>query len=205
MTVRLSPGPAAGPHDARAALEQFDAIDGELERVRAAAAAWRTGMAGLLAALVGFGLLKGRTDIGQLAAPWPAVTGGILLATAVTGGFAAIWLLRAAHGRPERTRFDRAVPGRIADHVAAGLALHDLRRGIAATLGCATLLIAAVATTWYGPAKGGPKMRVQQLGSVLCGTVTGLDQGRLTLKTDAGLVTVDLTRALTVKPVDNCP
>lgn len=205
MNIGLSAGPPAEPRHAAAAQERYGLLAGELERVRTAAAAWRTGMAGLLAALAGFGLVKGRTDLGQLAPPWPVVTGVLLLAAAVAGGAGAIRLLRAAHGRPSFTTLDPALPGVVADHLAAGAALRDLRRGIGATLACAALLVAAVGATWYGPGKDGPRLRVQQPGSVLCGSVVGLDQGRLTLKTEAGQVTVDLARALTVQPVDRCP
>jgi hypothetical protein len=204
MRVQLAPGPPAQPHHGAAAREHYGLLAGELERVRAAAAAWRTGMAGLLAALAGFGLVKGRTDIGQLAAPWPAVTGMLLLTAAVAGGAAAIWLLRAAHGRPQLTSFDPGISGLVSDHLVADIALRDLRRGITTILACAALLIAAVATTWYGPDEAKPQLRVQQPGGWLCGSVIGLEQGRLTLQTEAGRVAVDLTRAWTVQPVDRC-
>lgn len=204
MSVSLAAGPPAEPRHAAAAQERYALLAGEMDRVRAAAAAWRTGMAGLLAALIGFGLVKGRTDIGQLASPWPVVTGVLLLAAAIAGGAGALWLLRAAHGRPALTALDPSLPGVLADHLAARAALRDLGRGIGATLTCAALLIAAVGATWYGPGKDGPRLRVQQPGSLLCGSVVGVDQGRLTLKTDAGQVTVDLSQALTIQPVDRC-
>ncbi|MEV4758492.1 hypothetical protein AB0J86_25770 [Micromonospora sp. NPDC049559] len=205
MSVNLAAGPPAEPWHAALAQERYGLLAGELDRVRAAATAWRTGMAGLLAALVGFGLVKGRTDIGQLAPPWPVVTGVLLLAAAVAGGAGALWLLRAAHGRPAVSPLAPSLPGVLADHLAAGTALRDLRRGVAATLACAALLVAAVATTWYGPGKDGPRLRVQQPGSVLCGSVVGVDRGRLTLRTEAGQVTVELGQALTVQPVERCP
>lgn len=70
MTLHVSAGGPAGPHDRRAARARLELLANELPRVRAAATGWRNGIAALLAGLIGFGLIKGRTDVGELAAPY---------------------------------------------------------------------------------------------------------------------------------------
>jgi hypothetical protein len=77
MSFQLRPGPSATPADLRAAQERERLLRSELPRVRAAAAAWRNGLAGLLAALAGFGFIKGQSD---LVFPSFAMSEGLVLA-----------------------------------------------------------------------------------------------------------------------------
>lgn len=80
------------------------ALAQELGRVREVAVAWRNGLGAILAGLVGFGLIKGRSDVGQAAPQWAVTAGLLLLAALAAGGFGALSLLRAAHGRPDCVR-----------------------------------------------------------------------------------------------------
>lgn len=205
MTVELSPGPKGGPEDALAGHERQLVLRQELVRVRAAAVAWRNGLAGLVAALLSFGLIRGRTDVGRLAAPWGVVVGALLLVALTLAGVATFWLLRAANGRPTLTPSARLLTGPAGDHPVAVAALRDLRRGMLGAAVCAGLLVAAVGTTWYGPDRAAEKLRVVVPGATWCGEVTGVDQGRLSLSTSDGRVTVDLAQVLAVKPVGSCP
>ena len=66
MTNPIQPGPDATTTDFDAAIERDRLTTTELPRVRAAATAWRNGLAGLLTALIGFGLIKGRSDVTEL-------------------------------------------------------------------------------------------------------------------------------------------
>jgi hypothetical protein len=205
MSVVLGPGPPADRADAARAQEIQRSLRDELPRARAAAIAWRNGLAGLLTGLVGFGLIRGRTEIDKVASPWHAVVGLLLLAALLVGTAAALWLLRACHGRPGLTPVDDTISELTRDHLIAVATLSDLRRGIVTTLTCAALLVSAVGTTWYAPAKSGARLRVQLPGAALCGGVVGIDHGILTLRTDAGSVAVDLATVLTVQPVEACP
>jgi hypothetical protein len=154
--IKINPGPDATVADLQRAERLGEMLAGERERVSAAALAWRNGLAGLLVALAGFSLIKGRSDISELT-PVPGRIVGILLLLAVgTGAAGALSLLRAAHGRPSILDATRVQPGVIADHEEALAAAHALRRGIALTLVCAVLLVGAVGTTWYGPAHAKP-------------------------------------------------
>lgn len=73
---RLTPGRPATAADLRAAQERDELLRTELPRVRQAATAWRNGLGALLAGLVGFGLIKGRSDVRELATGWAAAVSG---------------------------------------------------------------------------------------------------------------------------------
>ena len=207
MTTQLSPGPPADPRDRAAAARQYQLIRDELPRLRAAALAWRNGLAGLLAGLVGFGLIKGRTDIGELTGPFSAAAGLLLLAALAAGTTAALLLLRAAHGSPAAVRLrgtgQRSVLA--IDHDEAMVALRALRLGLAFSLACLALLCAAVGTTWYGPARQGPSIEVVTPAGAFCGEAVQLTHGRLNLKTSSGQIAVDMNTALGVQAVAVCP
>ena len=153
MSRVLRPGPAATARDLQAAQERETLRRSELARVRAAATAWRNGLAGLLAALAGFGLVKGRSDINELAPVWAGAVGVILLLALLTGAAGALSLIRALSGRPRLVDVGRLPSRAHAEHVEAVASAKALRRGIALTLACATLLVAAVGATWYGPGR----------------------------------------------------
>lgn len=199
----LRPGPPATPADLRAAQERERLLRSELSRVRAAATAWRNGLAGLLAALAGFGLIKGQSDISRLSVQWGVAVGVLLLWAVIAGALGALLLIRAANGRPSVVS-TRNLLGRVAaDHKEALAAATALRRGIALTLGCAALLVAAVGATWYGPGRPQPALLVTTPVGSVCGTLVRLSNGRITLETAAGETT--LVQPSTVVPVEACP
>jgi hypothetical protein len=154
--IRLTPGPPATPLDLHQALLRERLARTELDRVRQAAHAWRNGLAGLLAAVVGFSLIKGRSDIGELTSAASVAVGVILSAALVVGTGAALALLYAAHGRPSVRVLESASEVVLADHRDALSAARALRRGIVLSLTCGALLATAVGVTWYGPADPNP-------------------------------------------------
>ncbi|MFD6553205.1 hypothetical protein [Streptomyces sp. NPDC058398] len=139
------------PADLHQAQHRQHVLRTELPRVRPAALAWRNGLAALLAGLVGFGLVKGRSDVSGLDEHWAAAVGGLLLTALLLGASAAVWLMSAAHGLPRVLAVDRLPSRTAADHDEAVRSAKRLRRGIGATFGCAAALVAAVGATWYGP------------------------------------------------------
>lgn len=57
--------------------------------------------------------------------------------------------------------------------------LAALGRGMLGAIAAATMLAAAVAITWFGPAKGGPRLSVTDgTGASWCGTVKETAQGQ---------------------------
>jgi hypothetical protein len=175
-----------------------------LPSVRSSALAWRNGLAGLLTGLLGFSLIKGRSDIGKLAMPWSAFVGVALLVALVIGAYGAMNLLSAAHGRPKSIPRAEVTSRLAADHEAATHARRALNRGIAAVLACTAFLVAAVAMTWYGPEKSPPKLRVVVAGESICGSVVRLASGILTLRTEDGERAMNLAEATGMTPVAIC-
>lgn len=180
--IRLRPGPPATVADLRRAQALAGLLRAELERVRSVALAWRNGLGALLLALVGFSLIRGRTDVGTLAPGWAALVGVLLLAALVTGAVGALALLRAAHGRLAVTPVTALPPLPAGDHQEAVAAVRALRTGVLLVLLCAALLVAAVGVTWYGPPRTGPFVQVGP------GTVCGTAAGMLTVRTATGPV-----------------
>lgn len=205
MSGPLAPGPSATPADLRAAQERELLLRTELPRVRQAAVAWRNGLGGLLAALVGFSLVRGQSDITRLAPHWGVAVGLLLLAALLAGASGALLLIRAANGRPSVASPRELLPRLAADHLEALASATALRRGIGLTLTCTALMVAAVATTWYGPTKDEPRLRVSTPDGAVCGRVARVDHGVMILDTAGGHVTVDLAAASTIEPVATCP
>lgn len=202
---RPEPGRPATPADLLRAQHREAFLHSELERVRSAAVAWRNGLGALLAGLVGFGLVKGRTDISGLV-PSAAVTVGVLLLIALLVGAVGGWLLlRAAHGRPAVVAVGNLPPAPVLAHQEAISAARFLRRGSTATLLCATLLVSAVGLTWYGPPRTSPMQQVDLSdGSSLCGTVVRVAAGSLVLRTPSGERTIALDDAVGLRPIPSC-
>jgi peptidoglycan/LPS O-acetylase OafA/YrhL len=205
MTSSVAPGPASSPDDARATREFRRLLREELPRVRAAAVDWRNGLVGLLTALVAFSLIRGRSDISQLAGPWDVLVGILLLVALLAGACAALSLIRAANGTPAMTSVTRLWPAGMADHLEAKAAVRALRRGIVMSLGCAALLVAAVGITWYGPPKDAPPLQIVSPGMTICGQVIRLGSEMISIGTEAGEVSVELNQIRSIRPLESCP
>jgi hypothetical protein len=209
--IQVTRGTTTGPRDRLVARAQRRLPTDELTRVRAMALAWRNGLGALLAGLIGFGLVKGRTDVGSLASPYGVVVGVLLVLALLAGGIAAILVLRAAHGRPAGASMAAVAarpsddPEGDAEQVEAGVSARALENGVRLAFVCVTLLVAAVAVTWYGPAKSKPQIAVVTSGSTWCGDVVKLSGGILTLKTDTGQTDVRLGEAVGLRAVAACP
>ncbi|MFD7472199.1 hypothetical protein ACFV8Z_08380 [Streptomyces sp. NPDC059837] len=208
--MNIAPGSPPDPADLATARHRYETVQQALPRVREKALAWRNGVGALLAGLIGFGLIKGRSDIGELASPYDAFVGWVLLAALTAGTVAALLLLRAAHGRPVavdlrdlRTGHGSGSPAS-ADHIETHMAARALSWGLALALTCTALLVTAVGMTWYGPDKKKPAIEVVTPTGVRCGSVVRMEAGRLTLKTAMGEVIVNLERADGIRAVASC-
>lgn len=204
MTPTLRPGHPAKPEDLLRAQDRDRLLDRELPAVREAALAWRNGLGALLAALVGFGLIKGRSEVSELASPWDVVSGLVLLAALVSGAVAAVLLLRAAHGSPALQILRNTHPGAMWAHAEAVRAARVLRFGIYWFFGTVTCLILAVAVTWYGPGTSGPELSVTVNGETVCGSVVDVQGGVLELETSTGDRDVRLQQVIDMRAVSSC-
>jgi multisubunit Na+/H+ antiporter MnhG subunit len=206
--MKVKAGPPAGPADRTGAKALQGLTADELNRIRSGAVAWRNGLGALLAGLLGFSLIKGRSDVSQLRPGYAIAVGALLLAALITGAVAAVLVMRAAHGRPSSVdlRDDVPDPAAAAREIEADRSERALGRGVRLVFGCVALLIAAVAVTWYGPEKDKPRIDVQLTdNSRWCGEVISIQAGRLTLKTARGQVLVNLTEATTIAATNACP
>ncbi|KNE82189.1 hypothetical protein ADZ36_12505 [Streptomyces fradiae] len=197
--------PATTPAQRRRARERTRTLRAELPRVRAAAASWRNGLGALLAGLLGFGLIQGRSDVGELARPWGLTAGGLLAGALLAGLAGALCLMRAAHGTYRTTSPTAHTSQAAADHQETLVAAGRLLWGIRCALLCVLLLAAAVGTTWYGPGKDSALLRVDTPSESVCGSVLRLDDGKARLLTKDGQVTLALPKGSVVRPVDKCP
>jgi hypothetical protein len=193
MSQLVGAGPPATPDDLRAAQERDRLLSTELPRVRAAAVAWRNGLAGLLTALAGFSLIKGHSDISKLAETWAIGAGIALLVAFLAGAAGALLLIRAANGRPAIARVRRLLTRAAADHEEALAASTALRTGT------------AVGLTWYGPSRTDGLLRVTTPAGTQCGSLLQFSQGKLIIDTAAGAIVLDQTQPSTIQPVAACP
>ncbi|WP_405910808.1 hypothetical protein OG742_45975 [Streptomyces sp. NBC_00828] len=204
VRLRVPSQRQAGRADLYQARQREELLRSELPRVREAALAWRNGLAALLAGLIGFGLVKGRSDVSGLQQFFAVTVGVLLLAALIVGTAGALWLMSAAHGLPAvvSSRGTRSDDG----HVQALRAAAQLRRGIAATLACAAVLVAAVGTTWYGPSKPSTIQVTTPTGTE-CGSQLRLTEGKsAVLDTNGGPLALDLTGRVTVRVAASaCP
>lgn len=89
-----------------------------------------------------------------------ALVGTLLLVAFLAGAVGALLLIRAANGPPSITPTSRSLMRSVADHGEALAAARALRCGIALTLGCVILLVAAVGVTWYGPVRDQTELQI---------------------------------------------
>jgi hypothetical protein len=211
VNFKVSAGSPAQPRDRKVAKATWTLLADELPRVRTAALAWRNGLGALLAGLIGFGLLKGRSDVTQLQPGIAALVGILLLVALISGSIAAALVMRAAHGRPYAVSLRRVLSGTYDDPTLGGqldeadASQRALRRGVLLSFLCVALLTAAVAVTWYGPVKDKPSIEVRLTnGATECGEVVSVAMGQLVLKTARGQISVDLTQTNGLAAVDSC-
>ncbi|MFI9601473.1 hypothetical protein ACIHCX_16665 [Streptomyces sp. NPDC052043] len=203
---RVTAGPRATLADRQAARRAQQLLANELPLARKAAQAWSHGLAGLFVGLLGFSLVKGRTDVSNLATPYAVGVAVALVLSLPCGASGAYLLLRAAHGAPRLTRLPVSTGLLEADdHLETLRTVRASRWGIGLTLACGAAMVGAVGLTWYGPVQDDPSLLVRTPSGSFCGEKPRVAGGRLTLKTDTGEITLDLTKALSLTAVDTCP
>ena len=175
-----------------------------MTRVRTAAAAWRNGLGVLLAALVGFGLIKGRSDVNTLP-PLAAAVVGVLLLLALVAVLRALLLLRASFGEP-RVVATRSLPS-------TAIAAHQEALGFRPGAQGGNRLDPRLRR----PARrrrrnhvGRPRQEraeaaVSTGGDPLCGAVKSVGSGILALDTPLGERDVRLATLTGIEPVQSRP
>jgi hypothetical protein len=213
----LSPTEPVRPRPVSAAdRAAFQALlDGALPAVRAMAAAWRTGLAGLVTLLTTGIVLTGRTATTALTTPWRAVvtiTIGGGLALVIVGLWHALAAEVGSKARPQSLEQIRAHHASVQAYQVALAAtaaerLQDARRLVAIAL---ALLLAGVLLTWWAPAAPPDPpayLKVTHGGSSACGALASADDGSIRLTVtgahDPLLIPLDSVTSMTVTAA--CP
>ncbi|MBF6102305.1 hypothetical protein IU510_30255 [Nocardia cyriacigeorgica] len=210
--MKLVPGPTATAIDRQDARNAYRAVSAELGAIRAMADNWRKGLAGLMVAVVGFSLIRGRTDLEKLDRGYAVWVAWLLAAALVTVAVAAYLILSAAHGSPRPRVFitgrrsDGGTATAITEHEIAMTALRQLRSGMAVAVGSVILLAAAVALTWFGPPRQPAMVQVTDgSGATWCGRARTQGPGTITVEDRTGGVVVNLATATDIRPLHECP
>lgn len=171
----------------------------ELGVVRARASNWGKGLAALMAGVLAFGLIKGRSDISELPL-LPAVTiGALLVLVCICVLVAATQIFRAAFGSLKPSKLTRT------DHEEAESSMSALRRGLIAAFGGFALLVVAVGITWYWPAPPPPALQVIEVnGQVHCARSLRIAGTQAILSTPDGDIAVRVSSIQFVDPASDC-
>jgi hypothetical protein len=176
-------------------LEQeiVKAREGELEGTRKTAEAWRNGLAGLIAVVTGFGLIKGKESIDDFDDTWKILIAVVFILAVAFAAIAAWYGLSAANGQPKRRSVDELLAAGglpVLKSQLAADAVEDLKNAQKASAVAMILFVAGIGFTWFGteaPDPTPPKIRVTAAaGTPLCGTSQGVHAGRLRVKTKGG-------------------
>jgi hypothetical protein len=204
MTGPGNPPPRPGGPISTADREAFEALEKQaLPAIRSMAAAWRTGLTGLITLVTTGVILTGRTAANSLTLPWRAavtlaVGGG--LALAIVGLWhtlvAEVGARTRLHSLDDiRARYLSVAAYQVGQANAAGRRLQTSRTLVAAALG---LLLAGVMLTWWAPAAPADPpayLRVTRTSGTVCGVLTSADGGtvRLTVTGTHDPVAIPLT------------
>ncbi|MEH1016351.1 hypothetical protein V6U90_25005 [Micromonospora sp. CPCC 206060] len=152
----------------------------QLDSLRRQAEGWRTGLAGLTALLGAVLIVKGRSDISNLApgVRYPVV---VLLAVAfILLVTASLLALRAASGWPDDEIYLtgeslRAWHAEESDRIRTGI-----RRAARLMVAGLVVLAVAVGLTWLGPGESrAPLVSVETAAGPVCGELVGVRDGHL--------------------------
>jgi hypothetical protein len=199
------PETVAGDDDAA-----WDAlVQTQLADVRKSAENWRTGLAGILALVTGFTLIKGPTDVSSLESWASYVVGVLLLLALACAAFGAWQSLGAAYGSPGTlTRQDyRAAGGATGfDLKRATDAARKLRDAKLATIGALFLLCGAIGLTWYGPRPASVTVRVDRSSAPsICGKMGDSAAGHLDVTLPGGSsVRLEFADVVRLRSVASC-
>ena len=196
----MSTGPGASARQIHQDAERVRrAIDAELALTRGRATSWAKGVGALLVAGLAFTLIRGRSDVAELAIGFSVAVGVLLLVAVLVAIVAAYYLFGAAYGRLHPN------PLETSDHELANETMKDLRTGLVWALLGGLALVSAIAVTWYGPAADGPQLRiVDARGAEWCGEPVRTDGGVVTLKIKSQEVPVDTANAASISAVSSC-
>jgi hypothetical protein len=148
-----NPTPSAREVGDRARLAEE--VRASLDKVRATAENWRTGMAGTVTLVTAVLVFKGKNSIADYRDWVRYVMGGLTASALILSIASPLLFLSAAHGRLRPVSAQAVLDQGGVDvrnvHLATS-AIGDLRWARRLAIGGAVLLAAALVLSWYGPA-----------------------------------------------------
>ncbi|MCP3938374.1 MAG: hypothetical protein GY708_23755 [Actinomycetia bacterium] len=146
----LRPGAVATPAQLAAAKEALKVRAEEVAVVRAAAAKWQAGLAGLLGLVTGSSVLTVGNSIDELATGWNYVAAVLLAISVGLAVWSVVRALRASGGTP-KLRLTRGPADFQTTHREARTAAADLGTAITAAIGSLAVFGLVVGLTWFAP------------------------------------------------------
>ncbi|MDV9188689.1 hypothetical protein R6L23_10755 [Streptomyces sp. SR27] len=207
MAVRVTAGTPSTSASRARADESRGLLEGELVRVRAQAENWRNGLAALLGLLTAVGIVKGPDTLQGLSGGARGAVGVLLLGGLLLSAAGAFFAMRAAFGLPRRRVAGASLEELLTrERLTVRRAVRDLRRAIVAGFLALAMVTAGIGLTWYGPRPGNPGVLIVQTdGSVLCGTLTGIDAKGVRLRVKDVERRLPSARIGSAKSVESCP
>jgi len=183
----LTAGPALSLLEEHAAEARDKLADSELDRVRAAAGNWKTGLGALFALIPTLVVVKGTDTVDKLSSGDKTVVGVLIAVGTVLAVIATLLALRAAFGPLRRT----ATPGddlTAARESEVDRTIGDLRLTRKLSVLGVAALAAAIAYAWAAPTAPAPAYFSVGLsnGASVCGTLAGADQAAVRVQTANG-------------------
>jgi hypothetical protein len=189
----------------------------ELSDVRKAAENWRTGLAGLLAVLTAFFIIKGKESIDDIAHDWVKwVLGIVLVSAGAIAVFGAYKAIRAAYGVPRDELIRKGMKdyGTVSAwrHAYARAAVDDLRWAKVATISSLVLLALATVITWAAPGPPPPAFVNAQFAAggegetaAICGELIHADSDEVLIEVrDGDVRRFSLPNIRSFSVVDEC-
>ena len=201
---RLDPGPELSLYEEHNADARDTLAEGELVRLRAAAAGWKTGLAALVALIPTLVVVKGTDTVDKLARFDAIVVGMLIAVGAVSAVIAALLALRAANGPLSQWKMSSDDLRPFREHEVDQTIMY-LRFARKTTVLAAASLAAAIAYAWAAPQpKPGLSVSLAN-GTGFCGTLVGVNAGVMQIETKDGVTRAISTAHITsVTSVSSC-
>lgn len=198
----VRPGsPDLSQYEVQNAQLRDDLASKELQRVRAAAVSWKTGLGALFLLIPTLVVVKGTDTVDGLASTDKIIVGGLIAFGSTLAVVATLIALRAAYGpmrRPKTVSDDNTIP--IVSEVGKTVAALQMTRAL--TIVASAALAASIAYAWAAPrSKPGLSVNLAN-GSAYCGKLVGVQAGVMQIETADGVTrpipTADITSATSV-------
>jgi len=179
----------------------------QLEAVHKQAETWRTGLTGLTALFGAVLVLRGRENVADLTAPYPALIVALLLSALVALVVATLSALRAASGAPGDECLLTGEDLEAWTRQETAEVQRSIRRARRLTLVGAGAMAAAVGLAWLAPLRETrqPTVVVQSVDGRTCGSLSAITGGAVAVQQGKDLRIIPLGRISRLEYAERCP